>query len=249
MPTPFTHLVYAQRLLSDPAVPDDDRRLLNANRGAYLLGNVVADAHALAGLKREDSHFYSFDQPMEDHPWRVMMARYPSLRDADADDWRAFLAGYVMHLSMDEIWSLDMTGPEFAGREWATQRQRFLMLHILLITLDERDLTRLDAGLNECLRDVPLHHWLPFLSDDVLRQWDTLIYRQIIPGGASETLSVYGVRVGKTPEQLRAILDSPEQMERHLWANVTRAKTAQVEAHMLTHARSQMVTYLDESRR
>lgn len=249
MPTPFTHLVYAQHLLSDPAVPEADRSLLNANRGAYLLGSVVADAHALAGLRREDSHFYNFDKPMEDHPWRVMMARYPSLLDADADDWRAFLAGYVMHLSMDEIWSLDMTTPEFAWREWATQRQRFLMLHILLITLDERDLARLDAGLNEHLRDVPVHGWLPFLSDDVLRQWEALIYRQVMPGGESETLSVYGLRVGKSPEELRAILDSPEQMQSQLWANVTREKTAEVEALMLDHARAQLITYLHETRR
>jgi hypothetical protein len=247
MPTPFTHLVYAQHLLSDPAVPDADRALINANRGAYLLGSVVADAHALAGLKRDDSHFYSFDQPMEDHPWRVMFSRYPSLREADTDDWRAFLAGYVMHLSMDEIWSLDMTGPEFAGREWAPQRQRFLMLHILLITLDERDLTRLDASLNECLRDVRVQGWLPFLSDDVLRQWETLIYRQIMPGGESETLTVYGLRVGKTPEELRVILDSPEQMQADLWSNVTREKTAEVEAHMLDHARAQMIAYLRET--
>ena len=247
MPTPFTHLVYAQHLLSDPAVPEEDRALLNANIGAFLLGSVAADAQALAGLKRDDTHFYSFDKPMEDHPWRVMLMRYPSLREAHVDDWRAFLAGYVMHLSMDEIWSLEMTGPEFAGREWAPQRQRFLMLHILLITLDERDLARLDERLNECLRDVPVYHWLPFLSDDVIHDWENLIYRQIAPGGESETLAVYGLRVGKTSEELRAILDSPEQMERDLWANVTHEKTAEVEAHMLDHARAQMIAYLHET--
>jgi hypothetical protein len=125
--------------------------------------------------------------------------------------------------------------------------QRFLMLHILLITLDERDLARLDASLMECLRDVPVHRWLPFLSDEVLREWGNLIYRQIMPGGESETLAVYGVRVGKTTEQLRAILDSPEQMQRDLWAHVTPEKTAEVEAHMLDHARTQMIAYLRET--
>src|SRR5271170_1852458 len=78
MPTPFTHLYYAQRLLSDPAVPAEQRALLNSYRSAYLLGSVVADAHGLAGMKREDTHFYAFDRPMEDHPWRVMMTQYPS---------------------------------------------------------------------------------------------------------------------------------------------------------------------------
>ena len=151
MPTPFTHLHYAQRLLSDPAVPAAQRALLNTQRGAYLLGSVSADAQMLAGLKRDDTHFYSFDVPMEDHPWRVMTKRYPELLAVRDPAQRAFVAGYVMHLSMDEIWSLQMTGPEFAEREWASRIQRFLMLHILLISLDERDLKLLDPRLNESL--------------------------------------------------------------------------------------------------
>src|SRR3990172_4091204 len=111
MPTPFTHLLTAQRLLTDPAVPEEQRALLNARRSAYLLGSVVADAQVLCGLKREETHFYSFEREMEDHPWRIMLARYPVLQSAHDPAWRAFLAGYVMHLSMDEIWSLEMTGP------------------------------------------------------------------------------------------------------------------------------------------
>jgi hypothetical protein len=247
MPTPFTHLVYAQRLLSDPAVPADQRALLNAQRGAYLLGSVVADAHALAGLKREDTHFYTFEQPIVEHPWRVMMAQYPALMSVRDPAQRAFLAGYVMHLSMDEIWSLQMTGPEFAEREWATRIQRFLMLHILLIYLDERDLTVLDPRLNDALGDVQPHHWLPFLSDSVLREWDNLVYRQIIPGGGSETLEIYGIRLKRTPEELRAILNSPERMQDELWVNVSPELTMQVEANMTDHSRTQMITYLSET--
>lgn len=247
MPTPFTHLLYAQRLLSDPAVPPDQRALLNAQRGAYLLGSIVADAHALAGLKREDSHFYTFEQPIVEHPWRVMMTRYPELIDARDPAQHAFLAGYVMHLSMDEIWSLQMTGPEFAEREWATRIQRFLMLHILLIYLDERDLMLLDPRLNDALGDVQPHHWLPFLSDPVVSEWDNLIYRQIVPGGGSETLAVYGTRLKRTRGELRAILDSPQQMHDDLWANVTPELTAQVEANMAAHSRTQMLAYLSET--
>jgi hypothetical protein len=247
MPTPFTHLLTAQRLLTDPVVPTEQRALLNAQRSAYLLGSVVADAQTLAGLKREETHFYSFEREIEDHPWRVMLARYPVLRGADDPAWRAFLAGYVMHLSMDEIWSLEMTGPEFAGREWAPRQQRFLMLHILLIYLDERDLALLDTGLSGDLQEAEPHGWLPFMTDAVLCEWGRLIYRQIKPGGVSETLEIYGQRVSKTPEQLRAILDSPEQMRDDLWVNVnvTPELTARVEAHMNDHAREQMILYLN----
>lgn len=247
MPTPFTHLAATQRLLADPAVPAKQRRLLNTHLGAYLLGSIVADAHGLAGLRRDESHFYAFDQPMEDHPWRVMLARYPTLKAVRDPDWRAFLAGYVMHLSMDEIWSLNMTGPEFADRSWAPRAQRFVMLHVLLIALDERDRELLTPSLIDALGAARPHCWLPFMNDDILRQWDTLIYQQIIPGGISETLEIYGARISKTPAELRAILDSPEQMQAELWANVTPETTARVEAQMYEHARAQLIAYLDES--
>ncbi|MEP7292854.1 MAG: zinc dependent phospholipase C family protein [Chloroflexota bacterium] len=246
MPTPFTHLRIAQQLLSDPAIPAQHRKLLNAQRGAYLLGSVVADASVLAGLKRDETHFYSFDKPMEDHPWRVMLAKYPALQAASGNEWRAFLAGYVMHLSMDEIWSLHMTGPEFADGTWAPRPQRFVMLHILLIYMDERDKALLDPPLNEALRDAAPHCWLPFMSDEVLREWGSLIYGQVIPGGVSETLEIYGARIGKTPDELRAILDSPERMQADLWTHVTPETVARVEAQMLVHAREQMVMCLGE---
>jgi hypothetical protein len=246
MPTPFTHLLIAQRLLTDPAVPDDQRALINAQRGAYLLGSVVADASVLAGLRRDETHFYSYDKPMEDHPWRVMLARYPELQGVTDPDHRAFLAGYVMHLSMDEIWSLNMTGPQFAEREWAPRAQRFVMLHVLLTYMDERDQALLDPAYNEDLHDAEPHDWLPFLSDAVLREWDSLIYGQIIPGGKSETLEIYGARVNKTPEELRAILDSLERMQADLWDNVSRETVADAEVLMYRHAREQMVTYLSE---
>lgn len=245
MPTPFTHLLAAERLLTDPAVPADQRALLNAQRPAYLLGSVVADASVLAGLRRDETHFYSYDKPMEDHPWRVMLARYPELQAAQEDDaWRAFLAGYVMHLSMDEIWSLHMTGPQFAEREWAPRAQRFVMLHVLLIYMDERDQALLDPVYSEDLHRAAPNNWLPFLSDAVLREWDDLIYGQIIPGGASETMAIYGARINKTAEELRAILDSLERMQAELWDNVTRETMAEAEALMYRHAREQMVTYL-----
>ena len=231
-------------LLADPVVPAAGRALLKAHRGAYLLGSVVADAHGLAGLQRDDTHFYNFDKPMEDHPWRVMLARYPILRTARDPDWRAFLAGYVLHLSMDEIWSLEMTGPEFAEREWAARVQRFLMLHILLIHMDERDLALLDPTLSDDLCQAHPRAWLPFLDDRVLNEWSSFMYRQLT--GTSETLAVYGERLKQTPEALRSILDLPERMHDDLWAKVTPETTARVEAHMRDHARAQMITYLSE---
>lgn len=246
MPTPFTHLLTAQHLLSDPVVPAAQRALIKAHVGAFLLGAVVADAQGLAGLRREQTHFYDYEHPVSDPAWRTMLTRYPALRGVTDPAQRAFLAGYVMHISMDEVWSLEMTGPYFGRGTWAEHRQRFLMLHILLIFMDERDRALLDESLNADLSVAEPEGWLPFLNDAAIRQWRDLIAPQIAPGGVSETLLIYGSRLGKTPDDLRAILDSAERMQTELWANVPPDVAAAVEDHMDRYAREQMVAYLGE---
>ena len=247
MPTPFTHLVAAQRVLTDPQVADADRALLQAHSDAFLLGSVVADGHFLCGLKREETHFYSYDRDITLTPWRVMMAQYPTLWSARNDELRAFLAGYVFHLSIDESWTVDMMIPQFALGDWGTRAQRFLMMHLMLIEMDERDHAAIDALSVRAMHDAAPHNWLPFMDDASLRAWGDLKHRQIEPGGRSETLDILAPRVNMTVEQVRVMLDSPELLECELWRNVPRDVLADVEARMVAHARAQMIAYLRES--
>ncbi len=112
--------------------------------------------------------------------------------------------------------------------------------------MDERDRALLDQALAACLQAAEPDQELPFMDDAVLRQWRDLIAGQIAPGGVSETLDIYGVRLGKSPDDLRAMLDSPERMQSDLWANISPKLLAQVETHMNAFAREQMLTYLNE---
>jgi hypothetical protein len=247
MPTPFTHLETAQRLLVDDLVPDAIRRELKAESSAFLLGNVAADARTESGLRREDTHFYNYDQGITEHPWQVMMGLYPALETANDAAHRAFLAGYVAHLSIDEWWSLYMLGPHFARREWAPRPIRFLMLHILLIYMDERDYNRLESWQYPSLERAAPHHWLPFMNDTILRSWRDFIAEQISPDNQSQTLEVLGSRINKQPAELRAILDSPAIMETDLWQHIPQSTLAEIEIGMYDHARQQMLTYWAES--
>jgi hypothetical protein len=246
MPTPFTHLETAQRFLTDRQLSPDKRDLLNAERSAFLLGSIAADARVGAGASRESTHFYAYDRPIEERAWRVMLQRYPGLQTPHSPAQRAFLAGYVGHLSIDEYWTLNMVRPYFVKREWNTTSRdfRFLMLHIILSYMDERDLPRLEAWQHALLCAAEPYDWLPFMSDAILAGWRDFIGQQISPGGESRTLSLFGARIGKTAEELRAILDSPEQMEHGLWANVPPGDLARVEAEMYEFGREQMAVYL-----
>jgi hypothetical protein len=245
MPTPFTHLRTAERLLHDPEVTLPLRTLLQTENSAFLLGNVAADARVDSGMQRADTHFYHYDEPITQHAWRVMLERHPTLTTPNSAAHQAFLAGYVAHLSMDEIWLVDMLRPHFVEREWATQQSRFFMLHIVLVYMDERDYGTLDSQRRALLQAAQPDSWLPFMSDEVLKRWGNFIAEQL-PPGESQTLEVFGASIHKSVDDFRAVLDSPEHMQADLWDNITPATLAGVEARMYNFAREQMLTFFEE---
>jgi len=248
MPTPFTHLAYARRLAVDPALPADLRTAVRADAGAYWLGSVAADGHMLAGLKREATHFYTYDRPITDHPYRVMLTDHPVIAGL-ADAARAFTVGYVSHLAIDEVWALDMLKPHFVEREWLDRRGRFLMLHALLVFMDERDLAALPPAIVPALTAAQPSGWSPFMPDPALTEWRDIIARQIAPGGVSETYAIIAPRVGQTPDEFAALMADTERLERDLWANISRAALAAVEAVAYITARAQMLAYWENGHR
>lgn len=246
MPTPFTHLEMAARLVIDPAVPETARKLIRDEYSAFLPGIICADARPENGADREVTHFYRYDKPITDHPWRVMLEKYPMLKQPATPAHRVFVGGYVAHLAADEYWSRYMLSPHFAEGNWGSDmRWRFFVLHLLLIYMDERDLKTLTADTARTLRGALPNNWLPFMPDHVVCEWRDFVADQIT--GESKTLEVLGARIKKTPEELREVLDSSETMQACLWDNITPPLLAQIEADMYVFSREQLLLYLNET--
>jgi len=240
MPTPFTHLAYAGRLLADEALTPALRALLNERLPAFALGSIAADAHTATALPREMTHFYRYDDQVVENLWRVMTRRHPELL-ANGDAARlAFVAGYVGHLTMDEIWLVQMLRPHFVEREWGSRLRRFHLLHVLLIVMDESDRARIQPQLVAALAQAQPRSWLPFLPDEMLLEWRDVIYRQIAPGGHSETLEIISERIGLSSAELRALIRDGSG---ELWSNVPRETLLQVERSMYVAARTQVEAY------
>lgn len=249
MPTPFTHLVTCLSLLDDLALPAEMREFLAQERNAFSLGSVIPDAR-LPDVEdsRAATHFYKYTEPMTDHPWRIMLTRHPALKQPTSAAHRAFVAGYVAHLAMDEIWSLKMLVPYFADADWGDSlRARFFVLHLLLIDMDDRDYARLPTGTAAALHAADPANWLPFMPRSIIQKWQALIYDQIKPDGDPQTLVIFGERVRRSPEELRALVDDVGWMERELWQHVPRAALARVEVEMRDHARTALRCYMEES--
>jgi len=248
MPTPFTHLRIAQELLVDELLPAHYRGLLRRQIPAFQLGGIVADARVASGVGREVTHFYAYGRPISEHPWRLMLRHHPELNEARDESHLAFLAGYVAHLAADEAWALKMVRPQFWEREWLgiERRDKFLALHLILTVMDERDLKILAHWQAESLGRSEPKAWLPFMTDEVLRGWRDLVARQIVPGGESETLAIFGRRLNRDPAEIRAVLDDPVLMDHHLWRHVPRSSLSLVEWQTYAFTREQLAVYLTE---
>lgn len=243
MPTPFSHLQITLRLMNDPLVPEDVRQFINQHRSDFLLGGVVADQRPDGG-KRADTHFYEYTKAMPDNPWREMFRQYPSLEAPTSEAHKAFLTAYVAHLSADEYWTRNMLKPHFAELDWAEDiRARFYQLHLLLITMDERDEQLLPKGIGAVMKDCLPDSWLPFLSDELIGDWRDFIAEQIDEND-SQTLVIFGGRIKTKPEKVRELLDDEGYMQSKLWDNVSRKTLADVEDKLYQFAREQMLVYL-----
>ena len=248
MPTPFTHLRIAQRLLHDDCLSPKCRDLIQRQLPAFQLGSIVADARVANGMQREETHFYAYGEPIVEAPWRLMLRQHSALEAARDEAHFAFIAGYVAHLAADEAWARKMVRPRFWGREWqgATRRDKFFALHLILTVMDERDEPLLEAWQADSLASCAPKEWLPFLPDEVLRNWRDLVASQIQPGGKSQTLAIFGKRLGCEPAEIRATLDDAARMQRCLWRHVPREALAQVERQVYAYAREQLAVYVNE---
>ena len=245
MPTPFTHLKITLRLIGDPQVPQTVRDFATAHRADFLLGGIVADQRPEGG-KRADTHFYEYTQPMPDNPWREMFRQNPSLKNPKSEAHKAFLSSYVAHLAADEYWARYMLKPHFANGTWGSDiRERFYLLHLLLITMDERDENLLPDSVGQEMLGCQPHQWLPFLSDSKICEWRDFLAQQINEDD-SQTLVIFGGRINTSPEKVRALLDDHDYMQQKLWNNIPRQLLAQTERELYFFARQQMLTYLDE---
>src|SRR5258708_39750816 len=115
MPTPFMHMAFAERLIADPVLPAGVRDLLVSNWGAFLLGSIAPDARVSSGIDRVGTHFFEYVPHIDPSAVQVMMTRHPELAGISLSEGgrRAFIAGYVAHLMMDQILCTALLFPVF----------------------------------------------------------------------------------------------------------------------------------------
>ena len=228
MPTPVQHLVLAQRLLEDATLPEAIRDRLRAQRGAFLFGNTAPDVQTVSGQLREATHFFVIPWMRVPKPHKAMFELFPYLGfpHKRPSDHAAFIAGYICHLWLDVLWVRDIYLDNFGPyAHWgANLRERHVYHNILRAWCDRHDQGQFNGTIGSALSLAQPSEWLPFVADRYLVQWRDGLAGQFRPGGSIRTVEVFAERGGVPPEKFQQVLDSPDEMEQHIFAHASREK-------------------------
>lgn len=224
VPTPFNHFVLAERVLGAPDLPQSIKARLQSQRPAFLLGNTAPDLGSLTDHRRPDTHFFTV--PMLDrHPAHLrLLARHPGLvaPKALAPAHAAFVAGYLAHLWLDQLWIRSIFEPFFGPRAsgGGSFHDRLIGHNLLRAHLDSLDRGRLPSGLGDILGRVRPQGWLPFAADEQIDRWRDHLSEQLFPDGAALTTEVFASRLGIAAERFASMLEAPEQMEQRVFGRL-----------------------------
>jgi hypothetical protein len=118
MPPLTLHTVIAKRVGSELGNRPDGRafaRTLDEDPGSFYLGSTAPDIRILTRWERERTHFFDLHNFDRQDGVRAMFEAYPALATPAGLNPAtvAFIAGYLSHLVMDEVWINDIYRPFF----------------------------------------------------------------------------------------------------------------------------------------
>jgi len=215
------HLALGEAILDGNSLPQAVRHLLVQQRGSFLLGHTAPDVQAVSQQPREQTHFYSIPRTTRRPAYEALFAAHPRLCRASGlpPAQVAFVAGYIAHLLLDELW-LEYIFERYFLQEWGPLHERLFLHNVLRTWMDRQDQRRLNGSLVAALRGAHPAGWLPFVSDKHLYRWRDWLIEQLMPGHQVQTAEVFARRMGVPVADVEAVLRSPQQMEARLFCHL-----------------------------
>ncbi len=213
MPTPVVHLYLAQEILQSGAAG-----YLNGCVSDYLLGSIAPDAWSIAGVTRRQAHILPIPIPAGKRVVEELLTLYPHLRasQALAPARAAFVAGYMAHLLVDEIWYHRIFEPYFSREQPgdAPIGTRLLWHNVLRLHCENALQDRLAGDLADALAGSAPGYAFPLFDDAALSVWRDRISAELRPGASRRSAEVFAARLKAPVEQLLEILADPVALER-----------------------------------
>lgn len=159
-------------------IPQIQEPLLENNLGEYLFGATAPDARYLTGIPREETHFFSLDRESHQGAVRCFFQAKPHLREVGRlwPPQRAFIAGYLSHLIVDELWIQDIYRPYF-GKDSPLKGSREVALwdRALQFELEQQERPGVPANLGALIDGASAGEGLGLIEAETLRRWHRLV--------------------------------------------------------------------------
>ena len=160
-----------------------DWGFVHDNLGSCFLGSTTPDIRAMTKWDRERTHFAPLTLESVGTGTRRMFELYPELTDLKNLNpaTRAFVLGYVSHLTADEVWITTMFRPHFSqGRTLAaTDEEAQIWDRALQLDMDRRAHLELNglarAGEVICSGEQGVD--IQFIEPEVLAEWRQWVAR------------------------------------------------------------------------
>jgi len=153
--------------------------VIEADRGAFFLGSTSPDIRVITRGNRADTHFFDLDHYEAQDSIKRMFSEHPDLKfQADMDTTAAaFMAGYITHLVLDELFISEIYRPYFGlrstngGSQYANLLDRALQYQMDLIDRKHgSEMSEIVSALSVRIK-LPL---IPFIEPGNLEEWLTV---------------------------------------------------------------------------
>lgn len=250
MPSLGSHLLRAYRVAERLGLPE-----IEADRGAFLLGATAPDIRVITRRDRIHTHFFNLE--CLDHQDSVsgMFEAHPELADAHALDLetRAFVAGFITHLVLDEVY-IETMFREFFGADAPVEDKAFanVLDRALQFEMNRREFED-GVALSDILEQVrrsPTSNAVSFVEDEFLERWREVVVDFASQGPTWERfprmMNIHLQRAGFSEAEVeRFSLDGPA-LARQSFDYVTDARVERYIEEATAQAAERVARYLGE---
>lgn len=185
----------------------------------FLLGATAPDIRVISPFTRVQTHFFELDAAEQQSGPARMFEEHPDLRRPPLADERhlTFIAGYLTHLVMDELWITSVYRPLFGGESpLADDARRNLLDRVVQFGMDRKG--RLDRDhmgeIKRTLQDFDPDGAIGFLDESLLRRWRESVCNLTDQLPEWEVFGRVAGRLFPAEDREEVVRQAPELLER-----------------------------------
>ena len=248
MPSIGQHMTRARTIaevLRHPAI--------DAERGAFYLGASAPDVRVITRRDRVHTHFFDLERLEPQDSVGAMFEMYPELSDADALDpeTRAFMAGYITHLVLDEVYIETMFRPFFGVQSpMADDLFGNVLDRALQYEMNRREMEDSETAphLVDAIGLCTTSNGCTFIEDEFLDRWREVVLDFARAGASWERfprmMNIHLKRAGFSEEEIERFTDDGPALAKQAYDYVGEDRVAGFIDHATVRAIDGVKGYL-----